>query len=349
MTDSLSTLMRSMYDERHPADGRIGKLKSRKLQTGGIVDLEVFFSGMRRQEYERKNEVIDLSRQRGEQIPCRLCFPSHSLVYRCRLAITPDEIPFFPYHMLLRPITSDAVDTTLKSLGPHLELGLVEERPLDCRPGFTYEDIVAMSWFVKDAQDYMVTQSFGGSGASVPEHVHAHAFPKNETDFPFMRRACFTNLRGTNSVWVNRHITYAILVKGSPETIAKVFVSLNALFRLPANHCFKVDDDFGGLIGIYVPRIRDLPQVPSRLRKANWKFGAFEVLGLYDAKNEELYDSLRLEEAYAATRSVTLHHPERQKEIEKAVQESVLKSGRGVEERLKEHSKLNSRRTLIGS
>jgi len=217
MTDSLSTLMRSMYDERHPEDGRIGKLMSRKLQTGGVVDLEVFFSGMRRQEYERKNEAIDLSRQRGEQVPCRLCFSSSSLMYHCRLAITPDEVPFFPYHMLLRPITPKAFDTSFKSLGRNLKLGLIEKHHLDCRPGFNYEDIVVMSSLVKDARDYMVTQSFGGSGASVPEHVHAHAFPKNQTGFPLIHRVCFTRLRGTDSIWVNRHITYAILVRGNPD------------------------------------------------------------------------------------------------------------------------------------
>jgi hypothetical protein len=295
----LGPLMREMYELAHPPDSRVAKRETRRLAVGGPVDFEVFLSGMRRQQYEADN----LAYEAAGRTNCRLCWQQESLLYRNELAIAPDSHPFFPYHMLLRPVRPQQIDPTFEVVGRQVKRGSVGRQQLDCRPDFSFEDIVSLCRLVQAAPDYMVTQSMRGSGASIPEHIHAHAFLKTQTDFPLLNRACFVRLEGARDVWVNRHVTYGLLVKGAPEPIARLFVALREQGGFHSNHYLKVDDAFGGSIGLYVPRVRQVPPFP---RFVDWKFGAFEVLGLYDVKTPELYRTLTADEACAATRSVTL-------------------------------------------
>lgn len=319
-TISLNEMMCEMYELAHPLDDRVAKKENRHLPIAGPVDFEVFLSGMQRQEYEARNREYEAAGRKE----CRLCWARESLVYYDQMAIAPDGIPFFPYHMLLRPVRPECIDLTFEIVSLNVKRGVVEKAHLDCRAEFCFEDIVTMGRLVQDAEHYMITQSMGGSGASISEHIHAHAFLKMQTDFPLLNRAYFTPLQGTTNVWVNnKHVTYGLLIRDEPEVIATVFVALRDQFGLPSNHYLRVDDAFGGLIGLYVPRVEQVPALP-RIADADWKFGAFEVLGLYDAKTPELYQTLTAEEACAATSSVTLQDHQCQLDMEESCRAILL-------------------------
>ena len=60
---------------------------------------------------------------------------------------------------------------------------------------------------------------------------------------------------------------------------------------------------------------------------ADWKFGAFEVLGLFDAKNMELYESLTSNEAEEAIRSVTIQDDKLRNAFKARARATIL--GRG--------------------
>src|SRR5205823_1912446 len=97
---TLAGILRTMSEEAHPPDGRVAKRERRGLPVPGPVAFEVFLSGMQRQQYEADNRRFEA----GPLTRCRLCWAEESLVYRDRLAVAPDHHPFFPYHMLLRPV-----------------------------------------------------------------------------------------------------------------------------------------------------------------------------------------------------------------------------------------------------
>jgi len=163
-----------------------------------------------------------------------------------------------------------------------------------------------------------------GSGASIPEHIHAHLFQKHQTGFPLFEPVSFEPLPGAaGRIWVNRHVTYGILISGTAELIATVIAGLRDEFGCASNHYLKTDPAWGGLVGLYVPRVHALPAV-GRLEEADWKFGAFEVLGLFDAKTPEIYETLTTDEACRGIRSVTLQDPTQQRAMETCARELVL-------------------------
>ena len=303
--------MQEMYDRAHPPNGRTAKRCRRSLFVEGPVYFEIFLSGMERQEYEARTREHEPANGKD----CRLCWPEESLIYRGKVAIAPDLTPFFPYHMLLKPVITECIDSTFVTVLPNVRQGFVRKEHLDCRPAFSFEDIAVMGYLVREEDEYIISQSMAGSGASIPEHIHAHAFLKSQTDFPLLNRSCFTRLPRTDNIWVNTHHTYGILIRDEPEVIAEIFVEIRNKLGLSSNHYFKTDDAFGGLIGLYVPRVKQVPSVPS-IAQADWKFGAFEVLGLYDAKTAELYQTLKTEELCRATCSVTLQDKESRAVIE---------------------------------
>lgn len=295
-------LLTKMYDFEHPPDERRSKLRRRFLKSPALENLEVFLSGMQRQHYEAYNHQY----QNMNQTWNRLAFSKDSLVYRNQVALAPDGIPFFPYHFLLRPVDPTKLDEQFIESGlVDFRFGLVTSEHLDVRRHFTYEDVINMAKLVKTFPSYMVSQSMEGSGASIEENIHAHAFPAKETKFPLFNPSCASEIYRCSNLWFIDEITFGIIVSGTPEDIAHVFNDLRNEFQLPSNHYIQARNDFDGLTGLFVPRTQRIPNV-LRLAEADWKFGAFEVLGLFDAKNEEIYNTLTSDEGEEAIRSVTV-------------------------------------------
>jgi hypothetical protein len=310
----LGGLMREMYEAANPPDDRVAKAASRSLRVGAPVEFEIFLSGMKRQKYEAQNRAYVES---GDTA-CRLCWGQWSLIFQDRLAVAPDSFPFFPYHMLLRPVLPERIAADrFETLAPDIKRGFVTKADLDCRDAFTDADIATLCALVEAAPEFMVTQSMRGSGASIPEHIHAHAFLRSQTRFPLLQRRCFHACVGSPHAWVNTHVSYVLVLCGAGASLARIIASLHGRFRIASNHYIQIDADFGGLAVGYVPRTATVPAVP-RLATAEWKFGAFEVLGLYDAKTSELYETLSADEACSATRSVTVQDSVLRQEIERA-------------------------------
>jgi hypothetical protein len=308
-----------MYDTAHPKDSRVAKVAKRLLPVSESVTFEVFLSGMQRQQYEDANrEYLAAGR-----MDCRLCWEQQCLIFKDRIAIAPDSFPFFPYHMLLRPLDPKRVDATcFEEVALDIKRGMVSAEHLECRDYFTAQDIATFASLVETAPDYVITQSMRGSGASIPEHIHAHAFLKTETRFPLLEKGCYTRSKHASELWTIDQVGYGILFREDLTVMPMSFDTLRHRFGLASNHYFMMNEDFGGLIGLYVPRTASLPSV-SRLAQVDWKFGAFEVLGLYDAKTALLFDTLSTDEACEATRSVTVNDRALRAAMEQACGASV--------------------------
>jgi hypothetical protein len=312
----LQRLMEYTYNVRHERSELMAKLHHRYEPAGDEHGFELFLSGMKRQEYEESNRAYEV---RGD-LRCRLCWSEDSIIYQDHLAITADWIPFFPYHMLMRPLREDAVIGGLV-VGKDIKLMHVDVEQLDCRHYFTARDLEVMANLVLET-DYLATQAMRGSGASVPEHVHSHAFKKTETDFPLLNIRHFELLRQRDDTlaFVMRKPSYAVLIQGDSAFIGEVFEKLRDHFGYPSNHIITVDETFGGLIGVYVPRVREVPEDEVF---TGWKFGVFEVLGLFDVKTERQYAELKYPDLWEAIQNVTLHEPRIQAEVEKYVMSCI--------------------------
>jgi hypothetical protein len=320
----LPDLLSRAYDIVHPNDSSQDKQQRRFMPSTAPVEFEVFLSGMQRQDYEERNRRYLETGQKWN----RLAFPQQSVVFRNQTAIAPDEIPFFRNHSLLRPVIPERIDGSFQDLiFRELRVGWITEKHLDLRGNFIFRDLVNMAAIVERVSSYTVSQSMEGSGASIPEAVHAHAFPKNATNFPLFNRSCVSTDGCCSGQWAIVEITFGVIVAGSAEEIAQVFVDLRDEFQFPSNHYFQVRNDFGGLVGLYVPRTQEKPGVAS-LEEGDWKFGAFEVLGLFDAKNEEIYNTLTNSEAEEAIRSVTVQERNLRREFTSKANSTLRSLGR---------------------
>lgn len=291
-------------------DELINKVKSRLEKEKGKPDFELYISGM---ELEKSRTY--LQRRSGDSIgSCRLCYPRDSIIYRKYLAITPDDFPFYKYHMLLRPLKKGFDKTNYVQIDQRIGLLHVNKYHLDCRDYFTSEDVKIMSMLVQDT-DYLITQSMKGSGASIPEHIHAHAIKRNDLSFPLLDISLFNQIYLSQdiNIFVLRLPSYAICIQSNPDIISHLFGCLSKRMNLPSNHIFCFNEKFGGLIGVYIPRIKE---IPTGSKFYGWQFGAFEVLGLFCIKTLEVYYSLRYQELSNAIKEVTLHDYDKQKQIE---------------------------------
>lgn len=293
---------------KHSAQRMRVKARVRHLQWDcGPVDLEVFWSGLDRRQYEEDLRLYEAAGHRY----CRVCQRTRAkgLVYRDRLAIVPDPYPFFAHHMLLLPTHPDLIDDTFRSIGHNIKKGLIDGCRLLHREFATTGDFRVMAQLAEEAPSYMITQSVRGSGASIPEHIHAHAFPQTSSNFPLFTKRCFEPMELATNAWVMDSLSYGVALEGGPADIADRMTGWVQRFGVPCNHYFRADESFGSLVGLLVPRRRETPPRPALVRAAGWSFGAFEVLGLYDAKTEEIFEKLSFQDAYCATRSVTLSRP----------------------------------------
>ena len=317
---SVSNRLMRMYDIAIPHDRQKAKQLSRSMTSSAPQKFEVFLSGMRRQKNVDLNRIYQ---KRGASLN-KLGFSQYSIIYKNQMAIAPDGTPIFPYHFLFRPVVSDCINELFKQLDlDDLKIGEVSEGHLDLRPEFSFDDIMHMSEFVQRVPSFMISQSMIGSGASIPNAIHAHAFPVKTTEFPLFSSYCASSGFDLPGLLALDQITFGIIVTGTPFEIACVFMALTKEFKLPSNHYFQYRTDFNGLTGLYIPRTSEIPMV-ERLAEAEWCFGAFEVLGLFDAINEDIYHTLTTEEAEEAIKSVTVQAPDLRNEfIKKAV--SVLK------------------------
>ena len=70
------------------------------------------------------------------------------------------------------------------------------------------------------------------------------------------------------------------------------FSALQEVNDLPANFCFIFDKFHNKPMGIYIPRTSEIPSKLSIPRDRNiWKFGTFEVMGLFDAKDDSTFEN----------------------------------------------------------
>lgn len=309
----LRETMERFYSDKHGNKLQVAK-RERRFESGrDPFQFELFLSGMERQEYEASIREME---EQGDTVTCRLCWGSQGIVYRNELAITADDTPFFPNHMLLRPLKEGSANTDRLPLSEHVTVGWIDKDELDCRDWFHPDDIKTMAQLVTES-GYMVTQAMRGSGASIKKHIHGHAFPDTITDFPLLDRRLFRPVQQKNgvSIYSVREPSYFLAVVAHEEQIAEAFSGLRDHFGYASNNIIKIDHP-GGTLGVYVPRVKE---TPSGIIYEDWKFGVFEVLGLFDVKTRAQYKNLDYESLYRAVMDVTVHDPHEQNGMEQFV------------------------------
>lgn len=293
----LQKVMDYSFNVKHNNLSLVAKSKSRIVSNKESV-FELFLSGMKKQEYK---EYIINNKVSVED--CLLCRPCNSIVYKNYLSIVPDDYPFFPYHLLIRPLKPIILNNkSSTSINKDVKLIELKSIDFDCRNYFNALDIKFMAQLVLET-DYMITQSMNGSGASIPKHIHAHAIKQIVTKFPLLlqnkNRIAYSN--DGVSVAILEQPTFALVFQGSPDFISTEIAILSERFGFVSNHLIYKES--GKLIGIYVPRVKESPNSENF---KGWKFGAFEVLGLFDVKKNDQFFVLNYDDLFEAIKDVTI-------------------------------------------
>ncbi len=296
---SIQNQMDYLFKKAHPALDEDFRVISETFDVPSGCKLRKQMSSQSRQNYE-----ISLSRKNVKK--CPLCNSVEGLIFEDSLIFTPDPVPFTYGHMLIRPLKNSSNHN--KATIPRIKK--IHKDELACRTEITKQDITAILKFVEEEKSYMILQSESGSGASIPEHIHAHCFLKKRFDFPLLRfikpqeSLCLSNVK------ILPELTFGVAVSGCSEYIATSFERLDELCSFPVNRIFFWDQSIKQLTGVFIPRSAEFPQSIGRLGGSRvWKFGCFEVLGLFDVKTEYLFDSLTVEQLIQALKETTIQNP----------------------------------------
>jgi len=306
---SLLDIVQKLFEDYHPNLHSDYQIEKRSLITPEGQELLIQRSTLSRKSYEYaiNNPVNNL---------CPLCADRKGLVVNSQFVVVPDNIPFTFSQMVILPLKK--VNNT-KNDNFHYDVRSVTKKEHHCRPNLNINDLEGFTRLISLVPDLMITQSELGSGASIPRHIHAHLFPKKRFSFPLLANCFFIPINNTPEILINTNITFALGVYGNP---AKVTFYLD-LFRqcsdLPANRIFYWNDNYSKVMGIYIPRTNEIPPSIGYIKDGNvWRFGCFEVLGLFDVKSDKLFETITATDLKKAINETTLQdHHKRQQLIDK--------------------------------
>ena len=319
-SSGLTSLMEKEYESIHPGPPPKTELAGRWVLDDGGLGLRIFMAE-KRQEYIKNQSIIKnpsiINPQGDGSKPCCLCRSSSGIVYENQLLIRPDPFPMYQYHMQIIPLISElARDQFNCTPENRYKKGWVDVNLIDCRRHPTFEDLKSEMSLVKNS-DYLIMQSMEGSGASVPNHIHSHAFKKDIMKFPLLskdrvekdRAEIFNDGRSTihRLPWPS----YGFVFRAEEPIVAYLVNRLREKYGAPFN--FLESQDQKGIFGVYVPRCMEVPSNP--LFK-DWQFGVTEVLGLFEAKTRDQFDRLTARMLIDAVKEVTIQDPDQQKGIE---------------------------------
>jgi len=146
---------------------------------------------------------------------------------------------------------------------------------------------------------FLVCQSMRGSGASVPEHIHAHAFKRCGPDplfLPLLNPTFVTKTRVAGDFRLSRFQTpaYGTLLQGASSCLGARIARVYDVLKIPFNLVAGTGRPFRESWVLVFWRTKEQPSHPifSDELMGTWRFGFSEMLGLFEFKSDRQYNEL---------------------------------------------------------
>jgi glycosyltransferase involved in cell wall biosynthesis len=272
------------------------------------------FRNRRRHEYNRSSQA------RTHDGPCALCAEQPcGIVFLDRVLVVPDPTPFASGHFLLRFLSGTPEPRSL------FESRRVAPSEHAHREDLTATDIVGGLMLAQATGD-LVCFSMRGSGASFPEHVHAHAFRRGlpgSLTLPLLAPSAVRLLRDADEVRLSRTTTpaFGALLQGKPDALAERLVRTADALRAPVNIVAGCGAPFGGTWLLSFWRGKECPSHPLFRDEETgwWRFGFAEMLGLFEVKSLRQLEELTPTILEDAMRETTITDRALQADVEEAL------------------------------
>ncbi len=308
---NIQQVMEKAYRDRHLGPAPKTEIAGRYEPDGDVNHFRLFMAE-KRQEYIK--QLGRLQRRVSVKKNCPLCRSYQAIIYSDHLILCPDTFPMYDYHMLIVPLKKGVV-LDFELTNDSYRLACVTKDMLDCREYPIKEDIDAEVKLVQST-DYMVMQSMCGSGASVPEHIHAHAFKRSLMKFPLLKEDKFCKLSYTSTMNVMKieSPSYGFLIHGDSDQYGTIIDGFFKAVGLPFNLLIT---EFAQNVSIlFFPRVREIPHDPIY---EGWQFGVTEMLGLFEAKTHKQFNNLTYDRLCQGLQDTTVQDPVMRQQIENSL------------------------------
>jgi hypothetical protein len=310
----LAERMQSSYEQLHGAGSWQPEIVRSLAAADGTGYL--LFRTARRHEYNRR------CKQKAHAEKCALCEEMlEGIVFLDRLLIVPDPVPFARDHFLLRFLRPPA-EVEPRTL---FESRHVTQAEHVHREGLLATDISSCLMLAQATGD-LVCLSMRGSGASVPEHIHAHAFRpglSGSLTLPLLGPPAVRFRRDTGDVRLSLTTTpaFGTLLQGSPACLAQRLARTVDELRVPVNVVAGQGGPFRETWLLVFWRRKECPSHPLFRDDETgcWRFGFSEMLGLFEVKSLRQLQELTPAVLEEAMREATITHRELQAEIEESL------------------------------
>ncbi len=287
-----ANLVRLMEEDYNALHGGLCMAKDRlkRIPNARFGDYTIFQTAGRREYNIRKG---------GAPITeCYLCTRMRSgILMRGKTFIVPDPVPFAAQHFLLR-FVNNASNGEMRAPSARVQLTAASQ---EHRELLTADDIDSCVDLARET-GFLVCQSMRGSGASVPNHIHAHAFEQGVPDalsLPWLDRAAVGLVRREAALTLSRSLTpaYGTLIEMERGSIGSRVARVFGTLRIPFNLVAGYGEPFHNHWVFVFWRTRESPLHPlfSDAVTGRWKFGFSEMLGLFEFKSEEQFLGLSQE------------------------------------------------------
>ncbi len=286
---NLVRLMEEDYNALH-AGFCTARDRIRRIPNTRFGDYTIFQTAGRREYNIRKG---------GPPITeCYLCTRMLSgILMRGKTFIVPDPVPFAAQHFLLR-FVNNASNGRMRGPPGRVQLTAANQ---EHRELLTADDIDSCVGLARET-GFLICQSMRGSGASVPNHIHAHAFKQGVSDalsLPWLDRAAVDRVHSEAVLALSRTLTpsYGTLIETEHCNIGSRIARVFGALRIPFNFVAGFGKPFLKHWVLVFWRTRESPLHPlfSDAVTGRWKFGFSEMLGLFEFKSEEQFVGLNKE------------------------------------------------------
>ncbi len=306
--------MRDDWERCHSLDDwRPEMARSLPTKDGGTFRL---FRTEQRFEYNRR------CRQAEHTAGCALCAEGlNGIVFLDRVLIVPDPVPFARGHFLLRFLRGHG-EAAPRAL---FESRSVTEAEQDHRETLIASD-VQNCLLLAEATGDLICLSLRGSGASFPQHLHAHAFRLGRSGSLKLPQLEPSSVRLSGDVEgvrlsVSTTAAFGVLLEGQPKRVALRLIRAVNRLALPVNLVAGHGGAFPGTWCLAFWREKECPSHPLFWdhETGPWRFGFSEMLGLFEVKSVRQFDELTPDLLENALRETTVDRQALRSRIEEAL------------------------------
>ncbi|MDQ1248742.1 MAG: hypothetical protein QG597_3115 [Actinomycetota bacterium] len=261
---------------------------------------------------------------------CYLCTRMASgILVRGRTLVVPDPFPFAAHHFLIRFVGDAHTESIIAPFVRTRIAAAVQEH----REQLTADDIDRCLTLACET-GFLVCESMRGSGASVPDHIHAHAFARDvpgALSLPWLKPGSVGLTYQSADISLYRALTpaYGVLIETKqPDAGARV-VYTSEILGLPYNLIVGYGEPFRDYWVFVFWRTRESPRHPLFCHPATgtWKFGFSEMLGLFEFKSEAQFLGLTEEILAQALLETTIADEVMRERVERLLRDPPARSG----------------------